>query len=35
MCDVLDDIDNDNMITSVKLKVLDLCRQFPVYRSSV
>ncbi|MDA1075581.1 MAG: serine hydroxymethyltransferase [Proteobacteria bacterium] len=35
MCDVLDDIENENMITSVKLKVLDLCKRFPVYRSSV
>ena len=30
-CDILDDIKNDNMIHSVKLKVLELCRQFPVY----
>jgi glycine hydroxymethyltransferase len=34
MCDVLDDIENDNMITSVKLKVLELCKRFPVYRSA-
>lgn len=33
MCDVLDDIKNDNMIASVRLKVLDLCRRFPVYPS--
>ena len=32
MCDVLDDIENDNMIASVQQKVLGLCRQFPVYR---
>ena len=32
MCDILDDIENDNMIGSVRLRVLDLCRQFPVYR---
>ncbi len=31
MCDVLDDIENDNMIGSVKQKVLDLCARFPVY----
>ena len=34
MCDVLDDIKNDNMISSVRLKVLELCRQFPVYANS-
>lgn len=33
MCDVLDDIKNDNMIASVRLKVLDLCRRFPVYQA--
>ncbi|MEM1436041.1 MAG: serine hydroxymethyltransferase [Pseudomonadota bacterium] len=32
MCDVLDDIENDNMVLSVKQKVVELCRQFPVYR---
>ncbi len=32
MCDILDDIENDNMIGSVRIKVLDLCLQFPVYR---
>jgi glycine hydroxymethyltransferase len=31
MCDVLDDIENDNMIGSVKQQVLELCREFPVY----
>ena len=34
MCDVLDDIENDNMITSVQQKVLGLCRQFPVYQAN-
>jgi glycine hydroxymethyltransferase len=34
MCDVLDDIDNDNMIGSVKHRVLELCRQFPVYQDA-
>lgn len=31
MCDVLDDIENDNMIATVKQRVVELCRQFPVY----
>jgi glycine hydroxymethyltransferase len=31
MCDVLDDLENDNMIESVRLKVLELCKRFPVY----
>ena len=31
MCDVLDDIRNDNMIGSVQKKVLELCARFPVY----
>ena len=31
MCDVLDDIKNENMIASVRLKVLELCKKFPVY----
>ena len=31
MCDVLDDINNENMIASVRLKVLELCKKFPVY----
>jgi glycine hydroxymethyltransferase len=34
MCDVLDDIGNDNMILSVRQKVLELCAQFPVYRAA-
>ena len=32
MCDILDDIENDNMIGSVRQRVLDLCARFPVYR---
>lgn len=32
MCDVLDDIKNDNMVLSVRQKVLELCRKFPVYQ---
>ena len=35
MCDVLDDIENDNMVLSVKQKVVELCRAFPVYRADV
>ena len=31
MCDVLDDIGNDNMIETVRRRVLDLCAKFPVY----
>jgi len=31
MCDVLDDIKNDNMIGSVQKRVIDLCSRFPVY----
>jgi glycine hydroxymethyltransferase len=34
MCDVLDDIDNDNMVLSVRQKVLELCREFPVYEAN-
>ena len=33
ICDVLEDIKNDNMIGSVRVKVLELCRQFPVYQT--
>lgn len=33
MCDVLDDLENQNMVASVRLKVLELCRRFPVYAS--
>ena len=31
MCDILDDISNENMITSIRLKTLELCSRFPVY----
>ena len=34
MCDVLDDLKNDNMIGSVKHKALELCRRFPVYAAA-
>jgi glycine hydroxymethyltransferase len=33
MCDVLDDIENDNMVLSVRQKVLRLCADFPVYQA--
>ncbi len=33
MCDVLDDLENQNMVATVRLKVLELCRRFPVYAS--
>ncbi|MCY3884762.1 MAG: serine hydroxymethyltransferase [Gammaproteobacteria bacterium] len=33
MCDILDDLGNENMIATVRLKVLELCRRFPVYAS--
>jgi len=32
MCDILDDINNEALIASVREKVLDLCQRFPVYR---
>jgi glycine hydroxymethyltransferase len=35
MCDVLDDIGNDNMIETVRQRVVELCVQFPVYRANV
>tara|TARA_A100001037_G_scaffold297272_2_gene319030 strand:+ start:5442 stop:6707 length:1266 start_codon:yes stop_codon:yes gene_type:complete len=34
ICDVLDDLENDNMIGSVRQKVLELCQQFPVYQAN-
>tara|TARA_B100000809_G_scaffold156275_1_gene153585 strand:- start:5628 stop:6917 length:1290 start_codon:yes stop_codon:yes gene_type:complete len=33
MCDILDDIGNDNMIGIVQRRVIELCKGFPVYRS--
>lgn len=32
MCDILEDIENEALINSVKEQVLDLCKRFPVYR---
>jgi glycine hydroxymethyltransferase len=34
MCDVLDDLKNDNMIGSVRHRVIELCRRFPVYAAA-
>ena len=34
ICDVLDDIDNEGNITSVRQQVLALCERFPVYPKS-
>lgn len=34
MCDVMDDIENQEVINRVKQQVLDLCKRFPVYRAS-
>ena len=34
MCDVLDDIENDNMIETVRRRVLELCKRFPVYAAA-
>ena len=31
ICDILEDIENDNMVGSVKQQVVELCRRFPVY----
>jgi glycine hydroxymethyltransferase len=31
MCDILDDIENQDTIDAVREKVKDLCRRFPVY----
>jgi glycine hydroxymethyltransferase len=31
MCDILDDVDNQETIAAVRQKVLDVCRRFPVY----
>jgi len=31
MCDVLDNLDDDNVIAAVRAKVADLCARFPVY----
>ena len=33
MCDILEDLDNESLIASVREKVLALCGKFPVYRT--
>ena len=33
MCDVLDDVSNDNIIESVRQRAVALCRRHPVYRA--
>ena len=35
MCDVIENLDNEDVINSVKKKVIDLCRKHPVYAKSV
>jgi glycine hydroxymethyltransferase len=32
ICDILDNIENDELIANIRLKVLELCRSFPVYK---
>ena len=32
ICDILDDINNETVIAEIRLKVLELCRSFPVYK---
>jgi len=32
MCDVLDDLENEDLIARVRLEAVSLCRRFPVYR---
>jgi glycine hydroxymethyltransferase len=34
MCDVMDDVENQAVIDSVRSKVLEVCRRFPVYESA-
>ncbi len=33
MCDIMDDSNNQDVIESVRSKVLELCKRFPVYES--
>ncbi|MED6333733.1 MAG: serine hydroxymethyltransferase [Pseudomonadota bacterium] len=32
MCDIIDDVNDENKIAKVRLKVLDLCSRYPVYQ---
>jgi glycine hydroxymethyltransferase len=34
MCDVMDDVENQEAISAVRSKVLELCQRFPVYAAS-
>jgi glycine hydroxymethyltransferase len=34
MCDVMDDVENQQVISAVRSKVLELCKRFPVYTAS-
>jgi len=34
ICDILDDLSNEEQIQSIKEKALDLCQQFPVYKEA-
>jgi Glycine/serine hydroxymethyltransferase len=34
MCDVIENMDNDEVINEVKNKVVGLCKKFPVYGKS-
>jgi len=35
MCDVIENLDNEEVINNVKQKVIELCRKYPVYAKSV
>ena len=35
MCDVIENLNNDEVINNVKLKVIELCKKHPVYAKSV
>jgi len=35
MCDVIENLDNEEIINVVKLKVIELCKKYPVYAKSV
>jgi glycine hydroxymethyltransferase len=34
MCDVMDDVENQDTIAAVRTKVLELCKRFPVYEQA-
>lgn len=35
MCDVIENMDNEEIISSVKKKVVELCKKYPVYAKSI